>query len=60
LLQSDRPVGTKNSRQLDVACNRCDRRGRLSVARLIAEHRADLPVPRLRWIVAADRAAGVI
>jgi hypothetical protein len=25
---------------LDVACSRCDRRGRLSVARLIAEHGA--------------------
>jgi len=23
---------------IDVACSRCDRRGRLSVARLIAEH----------------------
>jgi hypothetical protein len=34
---------------LDVACNRYERRGRLSVARLLAEHGADLPIPRLRW-----------
>jgi hypothetical protein len=26
---------------LDVACSKCDRRGRLSVAKLIAEHGAD-------------------
>jgi hypothetical protein len=39
---------------LDVACNRCDRRGRLSVRRLLAEHGPDLPVPELRRIIAAD------
>jgi len=39
---------------LDVACNRCDRRGRLRTARLMAEHGADLPIPALRQIVAAD------
>ena len=39
---------------LDVACNRCDRRGRLRVARLVAEHGADLPIPMLRRIVAAE------
>jgi hypothetical protein len=39
---------------LEVACNRCDRRGRLNLARLIAEHGPDLPVPTLRRIIAAD------
>jgi hypothetical protein len=39
---------------LAVACNRCDRRGRLSVARLIAEHGWQLPVPELRHVIAAD------
>ena len=31
-------------RMLNVACSRCTRRGRLSLARLIAEHGADTPV----------------
>jgi hypothetical protein len=39
---------------LEVSCNRCDRRGRLSTSRLIAEHGPQLPVPELRHIVAAD------
>jgi hypothetical protein len=39
---------------LDVACNRCDRRGRLRTDRLIAEHGPTSPVPTLRRIVAAD------
>jgi len=39
---------------LEVACNRCDRRGRLRTARLLAEHGRDLPIPELRRIVAAD------
>ena len=30
---------------LTVACNRCDRRGRLRIDRLLAEHGADLPGP---------------
>ena len=34
---------------LEIACNRCDRRGRLSIARLLAEHG-----PELRRIIAAD------
>ena len=34
---------------LEVSCNRCERRGRLSIARLLAEHG-----PELRRIVAAD------
>src|SRR5947207_5971853 len=38
---------------LDVACSKCERRGRLSVAKLIAEHGADakLPVLRESWPV---------
>jgi len=39
---------------LDVACNRCDRRGRLRVDQLVAEHGANLPMPELRHILAAD------
>ncbi|MBV8806603.1 MAG: hypothetical protein JO042_16210 [Sinobacteraceae bacterium] len=32
---------------LDVVCARCDRRGCLSTARLLAEHGPDLPMPEL-------------
>jgi len=39
---------------LEVACNRCDRRGRLHTDRLLAEHGPALPIPELRRIVAAD------
>jgi hypothetical protein len=39
---------------LEVSCNFCDRRGRLNVNRLIAEHGPQLPVPDLRQIIAAD------
>jgi hypothetical protein len=39
---------------IPVACNRCERRGRLSTARLLAEHGPDFPIPELRHIVAAD------
>jgi hypothetical protein len=39
---------------LAVSCNRCDRHGRLSIARLIAEYGPHLPVPELRHIIAAD------
>jgi len=39
---------------LDVACSRCDRAGRLSVARLIEQHGPALPLPELRRIVAAE------
>ena len=33
---------------LDVACSKCERRGRLSVAKLIAERGADMRLPDLR------------
>ena len=39
---------------IEVGCNRCDRRERLSTARLLAQHGAHLPIPELRRIVAAD------
>jgi hypothetical protein len=39
---------------LEVACHRCDRRGRLSLERLIAEHGADMGLPELRTILAGD------
>jgi hypothetical protein len=39
---------------LEVACNRCDRRGRLRTDRLLAQHGPDLPMPELRRIIAAD------
>jgi hypothetical protein len=37
-----------------VSCNRCDRRGRQRIARLLTEHGPDLPGPELRRILAAD------
>ena len=39
---------------LDVACNRCDRRGRLRTNALLAKHGPALSVPALRGIIAAD------
>jgi hypothetical protein len=39
---------------LELACNRCNRHGRLRTARLVAEHGADLPVPELLRILSAD------
>jgi hypothetical protein len=39
---------------LDVACSKTDCRGRLSVAKLIAEHGADVRLPDLRDILAGD------
>ena len=42
----------KGMTMLEVACRRCERRGRLSIARLIAEHGSG--VLDLRAIIAAD------
>jgi hypothetical protein len=39
---------------LAIACNRCDRRGQLSIGRLVAEHGAALPMPAMRRVVARD------
>jgi hypothetical protein len=38
---------------LDVACRRCERRGRLSVTRLIEQH-GDMRLPELRLILPGD------
>ena len=40
---------------LDVACHRCERRGRVSLARLIEEHGADTGLPDLWESLAGDR-----
>ena len=40
--------------RLDVACRRCDRRGRLRLARLIEEHGAGMGLPDLAVRLAAD------
>jgi hypothetical protein len=39
---------------LEVACNRCSRRGRLRTDRLLAEHGPTMPMPQLRRVIAAD------
>ena len=39
---------------VEVACNRCDRRGRLNVARLVEEHGAACPGPDLLRHLSAD------
>lgn len=38
---------------LEVACTRCDRRGRLYTDRLVTQHGAGMPMPALlRWLSA--------
>jgi hypothetical protein len=39
---------------LEIACSRCERRGRLSVARLIEQHGADARLPDLRAVLAGN------
>jgi hypothetical protein len=39
---------------LDVACNRCERRGRYHIYRLVERRGAGLPIPELRHVLAAD------
>jgi hypothetical protein len=39
---------------LEIACRRCDRRGRLRIDRLIAEHGERAGLPDLRVLLAAD------
>jgi len=39
---------------LEVACLRCDRRGRLHTIQLLSELNPDLRIPELREIVAGD------
>jgi hypothetical protein len=38
---------------LEIACRRCDRHGRMRVARLIAEHGAEIGLPDLAVTLAA-------
>jgi len=45
-------VGTRTIE--DIACRQCERRGRLSVARLIKQY-GDMRLPELRYILVADR-----
>ena len=40
---------------LDIACHRCERRGRISLARLIEEHAADVGRRRGRAEYAGNR-----
>ena len=46
-------MAAKGMQMLEVACRRCDRRGRLSIARLIAEHGRD-DYGDLRALIAHD------
>jgi len=39
---------------LEIACHRCDRHDRLSLARLIAEHGESMGLPDLRDTLAGD------
>jgi hypothetical protein len=39
---------------LEVACARCERRGRLSIAKLIDRHGAGAKLPDLRTVLASD------
>jgi hypothetical protein len=39
---------------LEIACNRCDRKGRVSVDRLMAEHGALMSIPTLLALLSAD------
>lgn len=46
---------------LEIACHRCDRRGRLYTDRLMAVHGPDMPMPELLRLLSADcprRSAG--
>jgi hypothetical protein len=41
-------------RMLEIVCTRCPRRGRMSIARLLAEHGPDYPIYRVWENVNAD------
>src|SRR5690242_3226398 len=45
---------------LEAVYNRCDRRGRLRIDRLLAEYRPGLPMPDLHCIIAADYPCGSV
>jgi hypothetical protein len=44
----------KGMTMLEVACRQCERRGRLNLERLIAEHGIDAALPELGSILAGD------
>jgi len=47
-------VAARGVTMLDIACEQCDRRGRLQMARLFAEHGPAMTMPALRALLAAD------
>jgi hypothetical protein len=47
-------MSPKRALVLKVACRRCDRRGRLNVARLIREHGPDARLPDLKDVLAGN------
>jgi hypothetical protein len=47
-------VAAVGRNQIDVACKKCDRRGRVSVARLLIEHGPEVPLPDLLKLLAAN------
>ena len=40
--------------RLEIRCTRCPRRGRVMLDKLIAEHGADMDLPQLGTVLAAD------
>src|SRR3984957_4576942 len=38
----------------DVSCNFCERRGKVSIARLMSEHGPEMPIPTLLRMLSAD------
>ena len=44
----------RGMRMREVACRRCERRGRLRLDKLIARHGPALPLPELRVLLAGD------
>jgi len=44
----------RRAETLEVACGRCDRRGRYNLARLVERHGAAKGLPDLRDVLAAD------
>ena len=47
-------VAAKGLKQMDVVCAKCDRSGRVSVARLIVEHGPEASLPNLPKLIAAS------
>jgi hypothetical protein len=47
-------VAARGVSMLDVACRQCPRQGHLQMARLLAEHGPQMPMPALRDMLAAD------